>query len=431
MNLKVIGEIHMDMIKKLHRKFILVATLAVCIIVVVALGVINGFLYFEMRRDVHSILSYISDNGGSVTGERRPSSQGWLSDGNWTEDTPEFVYQTRYFSVLLDNDGTAKVINVNHIVAFTAKEAVSAAVAAVKTGEQEGFFKKDRASYAYYVSQNDAGDFLVVIMDCTRDFYVVHAFLKYSILFGLACIVLFVCIVTVFCKKVMRPFVQNVENQKRFITNASHELKTPVAIISANAEAMELIHGKDEWTTNILNQVRRLSLLINDMVLLSKMGEGADKEIKLQDTPLTELVRKSTDGFKQMIQDQGKTLRVQAEEGVHGLVDSKLFGEIVSILLDNATKYCDDQGTIAVSLVAKKKGKGAVLSVSNTFAAGRDVDYDKFFERFYRGDASHNSQKSGYGIGLAMAKDMARLMKGKMAVSYEGETITFSVLLEK
>ena len=149
----------MDMIKKLHRKFILVATLAVCIIVVVALGVINGTLYLAMRNDIHNMLVYISDNGGIVTSERKPSSQGWLSDGNWTDDTPEFTYQTRYFSVLLDNDGTAKVTNVNHIAAFTAKEAVATAVTAVKTGQQEGFFKKDRASYAYYVSQNEADDF--------------------------------------------------------------------------------------------------------------------------------------------------------------------------------------------------------------------------------------------------------------------------------
>ena len=421
----------MDMIKKLHRKFILVATLAVCIIVVVALGVINGTLYLAMRNDIHNMLVYISDNGGIVTSERKPSSQGWLSDGNWTDDTPEFTYQTRYFSVLLDNDGTAKVTNVNHIAAFTAKEAVATAVTAVKTGQQEGFFKKDRASYAYYVSQNEADDFLVVIMDCTRDFYAINVFLKYSVMFGLVCILLFVCIVTVFCRKVMRPFVRNVENQKRFITNASHELKTPVAIISANAEAMELINGKNEWTGNILAQVKRLSLLINDMVLLSKIGEGASKDIVLEQTDLSLLTQNSVSGFKQMIQDQGKTLATDIEASVQATAEPKLFGEIVSILLDNAAKYCDDKGTITVALQQKKNKKGAILSVSNTYKAGRDVDYEQFFERFYRGDTSHNSKKAGYGIGLSMAKDMAKLMKGKMTVSYEGETITFNVLLEK
>lgn len=421
----------MDMIKKLHRKFILLATLAVCIIVVVALGVINGILYLAMKDDIHSMLTYISENGGSVSEQHRPASQGWFTDGNWTDDTPEFTYQTRYFSVLLDTDGTAKIINVNHIAAFTAKEAVNTAASAVRTGLREGYFKKERASYAYYISQNSSGDYLVVILDCTRDLYAIKAFLKYSALFGLLCILLFVCIVTILSKRAIRPFVQNVENQKRFITNASHELKTPVAIISANAEAMELINGKNEWTGNILTQVKRLSLLINDMVLLSKIGESSSKDIVLEQTDLSLLTQNSISGFKQMIQDQGKTLTVDVEEAIQAVAEPKLFGEIVSILLDNATKYCDDQGTITVSLHHKKNNKGAILSVSNTYKEGKDVDYEQFFERFYRGDTSHNSKKAGYGIGLSMAKDMAKLMKGSMAVSYQGETITFSVILEK
>lgn len=421
----------MDMIKKLHRKFILLATLAVCFIVVVALSFINGILYITMREEIHSMLTYISENGGSVTEQQRPSSQGWLNDGNWTDDTPEFTYQTRYFSVLLDTDGTAKIINVNHIAAFTAKEAVNAAAAAVRTGEQEGYFKKDRASYAYYISENEAGDYLVVILDCTRDLYAIKAFMKYSAILGLFCILLFICIITVLSKDAIRPFVQNMENQKRFITNASHELKTPVAIISANAEALELIQGKNEWTGNILAQVKRLSLLINDMVLLAKMGEGAAKEVICQDKELAPMTTSGAEGFEQMIKDQGKTLVLHIEKTVHAMVDTKLYGEIVSILLDNAVKYCDDKGTITVSLTPRKNNKGAILSVSNTYLAGKEVDYEKFFERFYRGDTSHNSKKAGYGIGLSMAKDMARLMKGKMDVTYQKDTITFSVILDK
>lgn len=421
----------MDMIKKLHRKFILLATLAVCIIVGVALSVINGILYLTMMEQIHSVLTYISDNGGSVTEQRRPTSQGWLNDGGWTEDTPEFTYQTRYFSVVLDTDGTAKIINLNHIAAFSANEAVNTAVSAVKTGQEEGYFKKDRASYAYHIAQNEEGDYLVVILDCTRDLYAIKAFLKYSVLLGLFCILLFVGIITILSKWAIRPFVQNMDNQKRFITNASHELKTPVAIISANAEALELIQGKNEWTGNILAQVKRLSLLINDMVLLAKMGEGAAKDVVCQDTLLSPLASGGADSFKQMIEDQGKTLKLQIADTVHALVDPKLFGEIVSILLDNAVKYCDDKGTIMVTLTPKKNEKGAIFSVSNTYKAGKEVDYEKFFERFYRGDTSHNSKKAGYGIGLSMAREMAKLMKGKMDVSYKEETITFSVILEK
>ena len=417
----------MDLIKKMHRRFILLATLAVFIIVAAALSVINGMIYYVVRDDIHGVLTSISQNGGVITAKNHEST-GWLNDG-WSSEMPEYTYQTRYFSVLLDEDGTAKVTNINHIAAFTAEEAVEHAVKAAKSGLAEGFFYKNRGCYSYHVSRVESGDVLVVILDCTRDMAAVKAFLKYSCFFGLLCILLFVGILTFLSKTAIRPFVRNVENQKRFITNASHELKTPVAIISANAEAMELLCGKNEWTGNILAQVKRLSLLINDLVLLSKISESSEKDVKLTDTDLSAAARMGAESFKQMIVDGGKKWELQVEDGIHGLVEPRLFSEIVNILLDNAVKYCDDGGTITVSLHKNKKGKEKILAVSNHYKDGKAEDYEKFFERFYRGDTSHNSKKAGYGIGLSMARDMARLMKGKLDVEYKDGVITFFVVV--
>ena len=118
---------------------------------------------------------------------------------------------------------------------------------------------------------------------------------------------------------------------------------------------------------------------------------------------------------------------MEAESGIHAKVEPRLFSEIVSILLDNAVKYCDEKGTITARL--EKHKKGVILSVSNPYQEGASEDYERFFERFYRGDTSHNSKRSGYGIGLAMARDMARLMKGSLAVSYKDGVITFSLSL--
>lgn len=104
-----------------------------------------------------------------------------------------------------------------------------------------------------------------------------ESFVRYSLRFGIGCILVYVLVLTGLCNLIIRPFVDNMENQKRFITNAGHELKTPIAIISANTEALELIQGKSEWTANILTQVKRLSRLISSLITLSKMGENVRK----------------------------------------------------------------------------------------------------------------------------------------------------------
>lgn len=416
----------MDMIRRLHRRFILIATAAIFFIVAAALGVINGVLYVAVREEVSSMLTHISENGGSLGEE---SAGGTLrADGSWTPDTPELSYQTRFFSVLLDADGTtAKIVNVNHIAAFTSKEALETAVAAARSGNESGFFKKDKADYAYRVTETASGDVLIVILDCTRDLSAVRAFLRYSSMFGLLCILLFVVIVTVLSKRAIRPFIENAENQRRFITNAGHELKTPIAIISANAEALELIGGENEWTGNIIKQVRRLTTLINDLITLAKVGEASERAVELTDVDLSECARGAADSFRQLVTDSGKTFETDVADGIVEKADAHFFTEAANILLDNAAKYCDDGGTIRLVLSRGKRGKGAVLAVANEYKDGAGVDYERFFERFYRGDTSHNSGKAGYGIGLSMAADMVRLMKGRMDVKWEKGIITFSV----
>lgn len=423
----------MNVIKKLRRKFIFVATGAVIIIVAGALSLVNVIIHMRMENEVQSILAYISQNEGYVPPHtaQRPAGS-WLldfDDSNWTSDTPEFTYQTRFFSVHVDADGYATDINLDHIAAFTEEEAVQYARTTVAEGQSEGFFKKNRATYAYLITKHDDDSYLIVIMDCTRDIAAVQAFMRYSAWFGFACIVLYVLILMGLCNWVIKPFVRNMENQKRFITNAGHELKTPIAIISANAEAMELINGKNQWTTSILHQVKRVSNLINDLIMLAKMSEGSQMKLTLVELNMTEMVTAIADSFQAIASEQQKKLAYHINPGIMIKSDEKCVYELINILVDNAVKYCDDDGVIAIGLTAGKKQKGAVVTIANTYAAGANIEYSRFFERFYRGDESHNSEKSGYGIGLSMAEELVQLLKGKIAVSYNEGVITFTVRL--
>ncbi len=253
--------------------------------------------------------------------------------------------------------------------------------------------------------------------------------MRYSIWFGLACVVFYVLILAALCNVAIQPFVRNMENQKRFITNAGHELKTPIAIISANAEAIEMLNGKSQWTDSILKQVRRLTNLIQDLIMLSKMGERSQVDLVITDVDFSATVHSVVDSFRQLAADGEKKLTAEIADGIKVKGDSKCLYELVNILVDNAVKYCDDKGTIAVALRKPRLGKGAVVTVTNDYADGTNVDYSRFFERFYRGDTSHNSQKAGYGIGLSMAEELTKLMKGKINVSYKEGRITFTVRL--
>lgn len=219
--------------------------------------------------------------------------------------------------------------------------------------------------------------------------------------------------------------MRNMENQKRFITNASHELKTPVAIISANTEALELVSGKSEWTGNIIKQTKRLTNLINDLVALARVGEIEKEDMKLEDVDISQATETIAGDFRQVAAERGKTLETRIPPGVHVQSEEKLFGQILGILLDNAVKYCDEKGSVQVEVTTEKKEKGFAIIISNDFAEGKDIDYTKFFERFYRHDISHSSQIKGYGVGLSMAADIVQILDGTIDVSWKEGRISF------
>lgn len=415
----------MNVIKKLRRKFILLSTATVTIIVVMALSLVTIIAYMRINAQIESFLLYISQNGGHITAHRLPPTNNWFDETDWTGDTPDFSYQIRYLSIIIDDNGLVKAIDIQNIAAFTEQEAIEYANKALKSQTFSGFFKKDRASYAYKITNTSNGDHLIVIMDCTRDMAFVQDFIRDSIELGIACILLYIFILAILSKQAIKPFVRNMENQKRFITNAGHELKTPLAIISANTEAIELINGKSQWTEGILKQIRRLSNLINDLVMLSKMSEQSTAKIILTNTNISEITTDISKSFLQMATDQEKTLIYQIKPQVFIKSENKCLYELINILVDNAVKYCDNNGTINIKLTSNKKQ--AYLTISNDYIDGQNLDFSRFFERFYREDSSHNSEKMGYGIGLSIAEELTKLLKGNIKVHYNNNKIIFTI----
>ena len=241
----------------------------------------------------------------------------------------------------------------------------------------------------------------------------------YSLLF-------FIVIVFIFSSWAIKPYVENVENQKRFITNAGHELKTPLAIISANTEMQELLDGETEWSKSTRDQVVRMTELINRMITLAKLEEQPD--VILSEVNMSAIVQDAAEDFKSLAMKHQKEFELNIQPDIMVKAEEQALFELVTILVDNATKYCDPNGKVSVQL-SQSKLKRAILEVSNTYQDGKNVDYSKFFDRFYREDESHNRQVEGYGIGLSMAQSLVRIFKGKLTVYYKKESITFRVIL--
>lgn len=415
----------MDMIRRLRRKFILMAFIAVVIILAGALGLINTIGYMKMRSEVDHLLTVISQNNGIMPQTQPAVTEGWLTDSDWYNDTPEFAHQIRYFSVIMDRKGQFKRLNLSNISAFTEVEALETAKHLAEQAADWGMFKRDRASYAYSIRTASDDSKIVVVLDCTRDVAAVEGFMRYSLRFGLICVLLYMGILLLLCNWAIHPFVENMDNQKRFITNAGHELKTPVAIISANAEAMELINGKSQWTDNILFQVQRVTRLINELIMLAKLGEKAQQTLEKSQVDISRVFHEAVESFAPLVKGQQKTLVQEIPAGILAQSNEKYLYEVFTILMDNAAKYCDEKGTITAVLTGSNGRFSA--SVSNSYENGATMDYTHFFERFYRGDESHNSNQQGYGIGLSMAQEAVRLLGGEIMVHFKDGIITFGV----
>lgn len=411
------------MIRKLQRQFVLIAAGAVAILLTILLGVLNLYNFRATRQSVYARARLLAQQGGELTEFSGEEEDG----GDEAELTVESPYQLRYFSVRLGDEGLVTGVNLSHIAAVNRSQAVQWARFVQGRRRPEGLLPLGRFVYAYSRRPADAGGVLVVFLDCSGEVRASRQLLRHSIVFGALMLALFTAVIALLSKRVVDPYTRSMESQEQFITNAGHELKTPLSIIAADAEFLEMTAGESEWTASIRAQVARMTALVNRLIRLAKLAER--KEVQLVELNLAAIVTEAAEAFRPLAEQQKKELTVSAQEGARGFVTRDGFTELVSILVDNAVKYCDDGGGVKVRLTKRGRAKGCQLRVSNDYAAGQGMDMNRFFDRFYRADQSHNSEKQGYGIGLSMAEGLAREFHGKIAAEYKNGVITFVVTL--
>jgi two-component system sensor histidine kinase CiaH len=428
------------MITKLRIRFIGTATVSILIVIAVALALINISVVKRERRLIDQTLNLIEANGGTLGDanfEIRLDREIKESDKKklYNELGPEFAFQLRFFSVNLTEKNDIIPLDTRHIATFTEND-ISEYVKLIldrlgdeKTGE--GMLTTDKGSYAYRVSREGFGR-RVLVLDCTSNLSNTRATLIRSVRYGIIGVLFFMLVAGLLSKRALRTTIRSIESQKKFITNAGHELKTPLAVISANVDILEITEGKNEWLTSIRNQVTRLTGLVNRLIRLAKIDENPE-ELVLNEIDYSSIAEEAVSAFKPIAKEAGKTLVSDIEDGVKVIAEADCLYELISILLDNACKYCDENGKIRVELRRERSiaaGKTTRLEVSNDYAEGSGLDYTMFFERFYREDESRNTSKNkGYGIGLPIARELASLFKGDMDVSYSDGIISFIVLI--
>ena len=411
------------MFRKLKIRFILLASAAIVCILLTMIAVLNSVRFLQTNGEIQAVLNILSANNGDFPSVEETAES--LQNDRITIDT---IYQYRYFSVVYNEDKTLYSSNLDHLSNLSKEQALSYANKAIKDSRNSGVFRVGSQFYSYQITQDSKTKrYLLVVLDSTNYLESRNDFFWLSIQLCFYSFIFFVLVVSGFSNFAIRPYIKNYENQKRFITNAGHELKTPLAIISANTELQELMTGENEWTESTKDQVKRLSNLINQMVVLARLEEQPD--VTLVDVNFSEVVKKVAGNFKSVIEKAGKKYEIKLQEDIHVKATEDELYELVSILIDNACKYCDEDGQIFVTLTKAKRGKRARLTVANSYADGKNVDYSRFFDRFYREDESHNQKQPGYGIGLSMAESLVRIFKGRIWVSYKKGLIGFTVLL--
>lgn len=407
------------MIKRLRQKFIGIAMLSMFVVLAIIIGAINIMNYQNIVRDADAILTLLSDNGGYFPKIKHPEEK---KPFPYKDMSPETPYETRFFTVSLNSEGTALSVNTGSIAAIETGDAIMMAQEIYQTGRDRGFVN----DYRYMRMDTDSGA-MIIFIDCHKTLNNFGGFLLSSLLVSAIALLSVFLLVFIFSKIVFKPVAESDRKQKQFITDAGHEIKTPLTIIDANTEVLEMMGGENEWTQSIRNQVKRLSALTTDLIALSRLDEGGQQLQKI-DFPLSDAVAETAESFRTLATTREKNLNIQVTKDLSYCGDEKSIRQLVAILLDNAMKYSDDHGHIRLTL--KRHGRGFSLAVFNTAQAIDQEHLGQLFERFYRSDSSRNSAGGGYGIGLSIARAIVTAHKGKISArSDDGKSLTIIVLM--
>ena len=458
------------MIKRLKRKYVLIVMLAVVAVLGVIITAINIVSYSAVNSQLDEKLLLIVNNEGTMpdfpppeipspeepddsTESEEPeegeedaepeepeegeegSEEG--ADGGTEEPreeeeqeeeepedprqnmSPETPFETRFFTVKLNTHGTVTAVDTTKVVAVDDALAESYAKHVLAEGKEVGYHSTYR-----FMTNSDENGTICVFVDAYRELESVRSFVISSVVISLIGILMVFVLVVLLSEVALKPIIESYEKQKRFITDAGHEMKTPLTVISANTEIIEMENGDSQWTDGIKNQVAKLASLTEKLVILSKMEEGA--KLEMNEFSLSEALFDTCDQYKSIAMSAGVTFNVVIAENITMMGNEGEIRRCASLLLDNAFRYVSKGGTVEIR--AQKLANGVEVRFRNSTDGVEKGSLDRWFDRFYRTDLSRNSSTGGSGIGLSVVKAIVNAHGGTVkAQSPDGIKVEFTI----
>lgn len=407
------------MIYRLNRKFILISAVSIFAVITLIFLVIGLLNISSMNQNLDTLTDSLSQGGG-----RFPDSfEEFFRDPLGFDPKPvgpETRYSTRHYTVWFDLEGQPTYVDTEFIYAVDETQAIAYAQKALAENRDRGWI-----SYYRYKCYDTLTGYAVVFVDASTNLSSLYQSLGIALTVLVVAGLVVLLLIAIFSKRVIKPIAESYEKQKQFITDANHELKTPLTLILTNLDIAEQELGENEWLSDIRTEGQRMTALVNQLVALSRMDE--DTPMAQTALPFGELVSDTVSEFAPLLAQQGKQLRTGIDPSVICTGDETLLRRLVSILMDNAAKYCDEEGTVTVQL---QKQRHVILRVENTYRAVDRLELDRLFDRFYRADKARTYNGS-FGIGLSLARSITEKHHGQItAYKKDSDTIGFQVVLK-
>lgn len=406
------------MIWKLRKKFIRICSVSILGVFLALLGIIYVINTVQTNARMDNLTDIISENDGRFPdwGNQPPNKKPKRKPGI-DQETP---FSTRFFLVRLDQDGGVVSTDLTAIASITKTEAEEYAKKAWSSGKTRGWI--DHYRYKVAAGRNGVA---VVFVDGSSSRNAMGSLFYTSLLVFLAGGLIVLILIVLISRRAVRPVAESYERQKQFVTDANHELKTPLTLILANIDIAESELGKNEWLDDIRSESRHMGTLVEQLVTLARMDEEGPQAEK-QMFSLSEAVAESVAFFDSLAGHKGLCLSSDIAPDVMYAGDEAAICRLLATLMDNAVKYCDAGGEIFVAL---KAGRRPAVIVENSYAAVGELELHRLFDRFYRADKARTNG-DGFGVGLSIAKAVAERHRGEItAANIGGNRIRFTVRL--